>query len=70
MFKTIDLYNFIRVGKSGKSLKMCSIMLRHNKVQDLPYHFMNKILPEQVDEILLYNDNDVVIPNEEPAPIF
>lgn len=60
-FKSIDLYNFVRVGQTGKSLKMCSVILKHNKVQDLPIYYLDKVKENQIPLVIEYNYNDILI---------
>jgi len=58
MARSIDLK---AVNRINKSLKMCAVNLKHDKIQDLPYGFNDLIQEHQVEKVMLYNINDVVI---------
>lgn len=60
-FNSIDL---MRVGLPShvrKSLKMIAINLKWYKIQDLPFVAGKMILPNEIEEMRLYNINDVLI---------
>lgn len=57
-FKHIDL---MRIGRYKKSLKLLGVNLKWHKLQDLPLPIDTWIQKDQVDLILDYNLNDVLI---------
>ena len=57
-FKHIDL---MRIGRYKKSLKLLGVNLKWHKLQDLPVPMDSWIQKDQVDLILDYNLNDVLI---------
>lgn len=56
-----DLMALMGFDKVGIGLKQVSILLKWNKVQDLPFHYTHKVQPNEVDTIVKYNINDVAI---------
>lgn len=60
-FTSIDLLEVIREGYSTKSLKGVAINLKYHRIQDLPIPFDAEIEDHQVEDLLDYNFNDVVI---------
>lgn len=61
---TIDLMKLWHLDRFGVSLKHCGVVLQWKKIQDLPYHFSQALTEEQMDEVLEYNLNDVLITKE------
>jgi hypothetical protein len=60
-FQSIDILEVIREGYSTKSLKGVAINLKWKRIQDLPYKYDDLISEEQIEEVLDYNFNDVLI---------
>ena len=60
-WKTIDLMKILAFDKLGISLKQVAINLKWKKIQDLPLKFDSKITTEQLNLIMSYNLNDVLI---------
>lgn len=58
---SFNRFDLMRVANLYKSLKLVAVNLKHDLIQDLPYPFWHNVEPDQVDEILEYNDNDVEI---------
>jgi len=64
LFNTINLQKVLYLDKVPyKSLKACAVNLKWPKIQDLPIPFDSEIKEEQIDLILEYNENDVLITN-------
>ena len=57
-FRWIDL---MKVGFYRKSLKLLGVSLKWPKLQDLPIPWENYIKPEEIQTVLEYNRNDVLI---------
>lgn len=57
-FKSIDL---MKIGRYKKSLKLLGVGLKWHKLQEIPVKSTSYIKPEQVQSILDYNLNDVLI---------
>jgi len=60
----LDLMKILAFDKLGVSLKQVSINLKWHKVQDLPLPYDHKVEKSEVDKILKYNLNDVLITYE------
>jgi hypothetical protein len=63
-FTSLDLATIIQKGKHKKSLKEVAINMRWRKIQDLPYPYDHHVLNDQIETILSYNLNDVLITQE------
>jgi hypothetical protein len=61
IFKSIDLMKIPALDKLKVSLKQVAILLNHEKIQDLPIHYLDNIELDQIDLVLKYNLNDVDI---------
>jgi len=57
-FKSLDL---MKIGFYRKSLKLIGVALKWPKLQELPYPPGSYIMADQVDTVLKYNMNDVLI---------
>ena len=71
-WSSIDLMRILAFDTLGVSLKQTSINLKWHKIQDLPIYFDSKVEPEQLQMVLDYNLNDVLITKrlyEEIEPI-
>lgn len=57
-----DLFRIWHFNSAAKrvSLKFLQINMGMEKVQDMPFHHSDSILPEQIEEVLEYNKNDVL----------
>jgi hypothetical protein len=60
----LDLMKMQAFDKLGVGLKQCAINLRWYKIQDLPIAYDEPIKREDVETIIKYNINDVLITNE------
>lgn len=60
-WKTIDLMKLLAFDKMGISLKQTSINLKWYKVQDMPIDHTSYVKKEDIETILSYNLNDVLI---------
>lgn len=60
-FYQLDLMKILAFDKMGISLKQTSINLKWYKVQDLPLPYNHNIQDNEVDLVLKYNLNDVLI---------
>ena len=60
----LDLMKMMAFDKLGVSLKQCAINLRWHRIQDLPLPYDQFIKREDVEKIIEYNINDVLITNE------
>lgn len=60
-FQTIDL---MRVYNIHKSLKLVAVSLKWYNIQDLPYKFNLPLQINQIDVVIKYNENDVLITKE------
>ena len=58
---SIDLMKIMAFDKLGVSLKQVAINLKWHRIQDLPYEHYHHIKPEEVETVLDYNLNDVLI---------
>lgn len=61
MWVSIDTLALTRVNQIRVSLKHAGVVLRHNKLQDLPLPPGSSVAPDMVDDIIKYNINDVLI---------
>lgn len=61
---SIDLMSIHALHKIGVSLKQVAVVLRHDKIQDLPKDPASWIFEDEINEILEYGRNDVVITNK------
>lgn len=59
--RSYDLLEVIRAGYATKPLKGVAVNLKYPKIQDLPYSPHDKLTPEQQQEVLEYNKNDVLM---------
>ena len=57
----LDLMKMMAFDKLGVGLKQCAINLKWNKIQDLPLPYDKKITREDIELIVKYNVNDVLI---------
>jgi len=60
-YTNIDLYTLVGLNKIRKSLKQVSVNLRWHKIQELPIEPGTYLTPEQVQQVITYNHNDVGI---------
>ena len=60
-YLTVDLYKILHHDAKGISLKQCAINMQWPKIQDFPLHHESIISENQIEEILQYNLNDVLI---------
>ena len=60
LYETIDLISVLSLD-SRFSLKQLAISIRWHKIQELPIPFDSLIKPNQVEQLLFYNENDVGI---------
>ena len=60
-FSTIDLMKIPALDKLFVGLKQVAVLLKHDRIQDLPIHYEDLITVDQIDLILEYNLNDVLI---------
>jgi len=58
---SIDLMSIHALHKIGVSLKQVGVILRHNKIQDLPKDPDSWIYEDEIEDILKYGRNDVEI---------
>jgi hypothetical protein len=71
-WKSIDLMKILAFDKLGISLKQTAINLKWHKIQDMPVHYRTFVQSVQLESILAYNENDVLITKrlyEEITPI-
>jgi hypothetical protein len=71
-WKSIDLMRILAFDRLGISLKQTAINLKWHKIQDMPIGHADKVKDDQLELILSYNLNDVLITKrlyEEIAPI-
>lgn len=64
LWQNLDLMKLMAFDKLGVSLKQCAINLRWHRIQDLPLPYDQLIKREDVEKIIEYNINDVLITNE------
>lgn len=57
----MDLMKIMAFDRFGVSLKHVAIVLKHERIQDLPYPYNHKITEDEVATVLDYNINDVII---------
>lgn len=57
-YKWIDMKKLLKL---DKSLKLVAILLKWHRIQDLPLHYTHIVMNGDVDDILMYNENDVLI---------
>ena len=60
----IDLMKMMAFDKLGVSLKQCAINLKWKKIQDFPLPYDHVIERKDIEIVLKYNINDVLIVNE------
>lgn len=60
-YRDYDIQKILYLDKSMTSLKQVSICLKWHRVQDLPIHFSENVAPSQIETVLDYNLNDVLI---------
>lgn len=60
-YKSIDLMRLNRFHLLGIGLKQIAINLKHHWIQDLPIHYNAEVQDGEVEDIILYNYNDVDI---------
>lgn len=60
-WRSVDLMRILAFDKMGVSLKQTAINLKWNKIQDLPYPPGSSIKKEDLETVLEYNLNDVLI---------
>lgn len=60
-YKFIDVLEVIREGYNVRSLKAVAVNLKWEKIQDLPYHYLHEVKEDEVQSIMDYNYNDVLI---------
>lgn len=60
----LDLMKLMAFDKLGVSLKQCAINLQWKKIQDLPLPYDHAVQQEDLETILKYNINDVLITYE------
>ena len=60
-YSSLDLMSIHRFDKLKVGLKQVSVNLKWHKIQDLPKPYDSQVLPQEVDDILKYNLNDVEI---------
>lgn len=60
-YQFIDVLEVIREGYNVKGLKAVGINLKWHRIQDLPFHYTHIVKPDEVESILDYNFNDVLI---------
>jgi DNA polymerase elongation subunit (family B) len=63
-WKQMDLMKFMTLDQLGVSLKQIAINLKWYRIQDLPLPYDHDVTKEEVDLILDYNLNDVMISYE------
>lgn len=56
-----DLMSMMNFVRTGVGLKQCSINLKWHKVQDSPFDFNHTVIKKDIDIIVDYNINDVLI---------
>lgn len=61
LWVSYDTIELTRVNQLRVGLKYAAILLRHNRIQDLPYEPETILTDEQIEEVIDYMDNDVVI---------
>lgn len=61
LFHSIDL---MKVYNIQKSLKLVAVSLKWNNIQDLPYKFNTSLNKENIQVVIDYNKNDVLITKE------
>lgn len=61
LIKQVDLFRIWHFNNKARitSLKKLQVAMKWKKVQDLPLHYTTFIKEEQIEDILLYNKNDV-----------
>lgn len=60
-YKSLDLMSLMAFDKLKVGLKQVSVNMKWHKIQDLPKKFDEVVEKEEVEEILKYNENDVLI---------
>lgn len=71
-WNSIDLMRILAFDKLGISLKQTAINLRWHRIQDMPNTHSDKVSTKEIDSILDYNLNDVLITKklyEEISPL-
>lgn len=61
LWKQVDLMKMMAFDKLGVSLKQCAINLKWKKIQDLPLPYDHNVTENELEIILKYNINDVLI---------
>jgi hypothetical protein len=64
LFTQLDLMKLMAFDKLGVSLKQCAINLRWHKIQDLPLPYDHNVQRDEIELIIKYNINDVLISYE------
>ncbi len=64
LWKQMDLMKIMAFDKLGVSLKQCAINLKWKKIQDLPLPYDHTVSKDEVELVLKYNLNDVLITKE------
>lgn len=64
LWKQLDLMKLMAFDKLGVSLKQCAINLKWKKIQDLPLPYDHSVVESEIELILKYNINDVLITYE------
>lgn len=60
-WRDLDLMKVKRFDQIGVGLKQVAVNLRWNRIQDLPLHYTSLVEADQIDTVLDYNLNDVLI---------
>ena len=61
LWPQMDLMKIMAFDKLGISLKQCAINLNWKKIQDLPLPYNHTVQKDEIEKILKYNINDVLI---------
>lgn len=60
-WRSSDMMTLLKSNMNSPSLKHCAIHLEHDTLQDLPKAFDSNVLKDEVEKILKYNKNDVIL---------
>lgn len=60
-FQSLDLFRITRLHASYKGLKLVGVNLKWKKIQDMPIDHKAEVQLDQVDDVLRYNLNDVLL---------
>lgn len=60
-FQSIDLMRVTRLHIYRKSLKLVGVNLKWHKIQDLPHHHSHKVSEKELQTVIDYNLNDVLL---------